>query len=349
MAEQQQHQGDWPGWDASLGAPPVIHYDASPDPAQQQKFEQVLDNIAALSRSQTAHALRDQLRNVSGETLHVTLMDEHDLTELNNLTQAGTARNQFQPSMQFNAESWGKYPAAGAQEIVAPSTSLPAKLQLQASYGPDASTEPAMREINQHYRGQYSAYGIAPPEQQFIHELGHYIEFNKAKAAFDDALSHYSPGTKFPDPGDPVYSKIDAILRQGTDEAYVIRTYENPSMRSAVPGYVERDTRYYGGGMQMPEGVKGIPELEPGDQDALKRALGARPHQVQGKVDQPEQALAAHELLTQAARQIGQSALSESEKREYYAAIAQSMNRAGLYVEEQHESVVTHTTEPQRT
>lgn len=59
--------------------------------------------------------------------------------------------------------------------------------------------------------------------------------------------------------------------------------------------------------------------------------------------------LALEQQLAFTARSISQSSLSESDKQEVYTAIAQSMNRAGLYVEERHEMDVTRATESQRT
>ena len=53
----------------------MIAMDEKPDNAQLEKFSRILGNIAELSRSPSADALRIQLRACSGESIHMLLVE----------------------------------------------------------------------------------------------------------------------------------------------------------------------------------------------------------------------------------------------------------------------------------
>jgi len=343
---QQSGQFEWPGWDKSLGAAPVIVLDKPPAPEQLEKFNQQLANIADLSRPQSAGALRDQLKAMSGEPIHIALLQGHDAQSLHNLT--GSLRNADyiqpgdQPQIRFNPEAWGKYPAKGAQELEAPHD--PSVMQrIKADYGTASMKDEGLKEINA-TRGKYAEYGISPPEQQFIHELGHYAMFAEAKHIYDKGLASALNNARYLEFSDPAYQQAKALIDKSTGpqgEVYVTDHYEVPAMKSISPGFIERDSRYYASGMMLPEGKNGVPDLPKEDQKALENALKIHPV-TQASPDQSQaetadfQARAAQltpeQKVAEASRYI--QTLPEHQRAVYQEKVAQYANTNGLYIEE---------------
>ncbi len=277
MSQENENAYAWPNWDNTLGKPPVIKLQGETE-SQRKKFDQILTNLADLSHATSAVALRDQFKKLSGEDIYIDLKEGKTKGDLENLTGArgfsSDLRLGDQPIIKFNPDTWGKYPAKGAQEIEKPHE--PTFLEKAKAYHglTDQQASEGIAELNA-TRGKYSAYGIAPPEQQFVHELGHYIMLSDVKKMVDKSLSELPYKAKYLSPGEPGYTEAVDAMNKSTGpaaEQYVIDHYETPAMKSINLNFIERDGRYHQSSMTFSAGKNGIPAVGEEEKKALESA-----------------------------------------------------------------------------
>lgn len=224
----------WPGWDRTLGEPPIISFDVAPDQAYLSCLNEVLSRVAALARNESAASLRAQLAELGGMPINMTPGIGLPRTDANVMQHA--------PVLQFDPAAWGRYPIEGARIL------------------PRSGAE----ESDAPHRYGETTYGIAAPEQLLLGELGRYVLHHKAHQA----------SLQFESTGDANFiaqaGKFSALAQLGR---YAIDHYENPAMQSVFPEFKLRDAGRAGEMGLLYGGEHGLPKVQAAEQAALDFAL----------------------------------------------------------------------------
>lgn len=314
----------WPGWDKSLGAPPVIAIEGQPDKAYLDAFKQVLTNIADLSHAKDADALRKQLRELSGVPINIHAAQGEAIKDREPNTTPPKGPDQ-PPFIHYSPDLWGRYPVKGSQETEAAHWSLP-----------DLDKPLSEWRASMRHSAKYSEYGISPPEQLFLHELGHYVHFHHAHQLF---VKSHAENQNPMNPGSYFHQALE-IIQQGRDESYITNIYENPSMKSVNPEFRERGDLHYKGGSSFLEGKGGVPAVGEEDRKALQNALKVHPvkEESQGaKLLNPQskvEMLAPEFQLAAMAAHINTGPFTEEERSHLYVRLAENANKAGFAIGE---------------
>lgn len=219
-------QYSWPDWNKKLGSPPQIVIQGKVSETYLDELNYILSNISEMSHKQSADALRAQLSALSGMPIHMHPASSDESSDWKPRTEAPKKFDQS-PYIHYSPHVWGRYPVKGSQEIEAASFKLPDI----SKTGMDL-----LRSVRE--PAKYSEYGIAPPEQILLHELGHYVHFHQAHQLF--IKSHDANQNPLnPDPN-TYYHQAMRLIKKGDDEAYIIEHYENPAMQSVTPDYKKK-------------------------------------------------------------------------------------------------------------
>lgn len=325
----------WPDWNKELGDPPQLVIQGEVSEAYLVAINHVLSNISEMSRKQNADALKAQLTALSAISINIHPASSEESADWKPRTEAPKKFDQ-PPYIHYSPHVWGRYPVKDAQELEASSFKLPDF----SKTGMDlfrSAREPAL----------YSEYGIAPPEQILLHELGHYVHFDQAHQLF--IKSHDANQNPFnPDPN-TYYHQAMRLIKKGSDESYIIDHYENPAMKSVTSDFKERDAEHHSDAISMLEGKNGMPAVKDAERQALENALKLHPvrdllqHEDQGKIptkskkDTPDESVSIAPLLRQNNLELVAAEASKLPAIQRIAVlkqIASNANDNGIFIDE---------------
>jgi len=237
------HAYPFPGWQESWGIAPVVSFSGDDDGYIRQLLQQ-LGNLSEAARLQSADDLRVLLKGLSGQTISFRPSEENAAYPASNTRHFGV----LPPYIEFNPNLWERYPAEDATRLS------------QAHWEFKGWTFPPV----EHVPDRFSAYGFAAPEHLLLRELAQYGEFYRAYLKFVESRELFADESLLDD--------AEAINRVASNEKDAIVRYENPGMRSAIPGFIARNTEYSDLAESFSQTPDNLPKVSESERYALEVA-----------------------------------------------------------------------------
>lgn len=237
------HAYPFPGWQESWGIAPAVSFTEA-DGGYIRQLLQQLGNLSEAARLQSADNLRVILKGLSGQTISFRPSEENAAHPASNTRHFGV----LPPYIEFNPDLWERYPAEDATQLS------------QAHWEFKGWKIPPV----EHVPDTFSAYGFAPPEQLLLRELAQYAEFNRAYLKFVESRELFADESLLDD--------AEAINRVASNEKDAIVRYENPGMRSAIPGFIARNTEYSDLAESFSQTPGNLPKVSGAERHALEVA-----------------------------------------------------------------------------